>query len=95
MVSVCQQSLPPPGGYEILTHGRTELALVREALNVGPEDQSLWFYHQYLVGALIEPVGRGTIAPNLEAEERTTYLLRELENINDLPEAYGDLKLLI
>ncbi|KAH8156027.1 hypothetical protein CIB48_g12220 [Xylaria polymorpha] len=26
-----------------------ELSFVREALNVGPEDQSLWFYHSFLI----------------------------------------------
>lgn len=69
-----------------------ELALIREALNVGPEDQSLWYYHQYLVLGLVEPVGRQTIAPNLTAEERATYILREVENIKDLLEDYDDVK---
>ncbi|KAK0740313.1 hypothetical protein B0T18DRAFT_393161 [Schizothecium vesticola] len=71
-----------------------ELALIREALNVGPEDQSLWYYHQYLVLNLVTTAGRPTIAPALATEDRVTYLTRELVDIKDLLEDYVGVKLI-
>ncbi|KAK1830718.1 geranylgeranyl transferase type-2 subunit alpha [Podospora conica] len=71
-----------------------ELALIREALNVGPEDQSLWYYHQYLVLNLVTTAGRPTIAPALTLEDRVIYLTRELVDIKDLLEDYDDVKLI-
>ncbi|CAK7214851.1 Rab geranylgeranyltransferase [Sporothrix eucalyptigena] len=69
-----------------------ELSIIREALNVGPEDQSLWFYHQFLMLDLIEYTGRPTLVPHLTVEERMTYITRELEDIRDLLTDYDDVK---
>ncbi|KPM41198.1 hypothetical protein AK830_g5365 [Neonectria ditissima] len=69
-----------------------ELDLVREALNVGPEDQSLWFYHQYLILNLVEQTGLSSIAPKLTVDERKSYVLREIVDIKDLLEDYTDIK---
>jgi geranylgeranyl transferase type-2 subunit alpha len=66
--------------------------MVREALNVGPEDQSLWFYHQYLVHNIVEQPEGLTIAPSLTPEERTSYVSREIEEIVELLEDYDDIK---
>ncbi|KAK1975394.1 geranylgeranyl transferase type-2 subunit alpha [Colletotrichum cereale] len=68
-----------------------ELALVREALNVGPEDQSLWFYHHFLVQNMTESDGRSEIAPNLSREQKSSYVKREIEDIKDLLEDYDDI----
>lgn len=70
----------------------TELDLIREALNVGPEDQSLWYYHQFLILGLVEGDGRSSIAPHLSTEDRKSYILREIDDIKDLLEDYGDIK---
>lgn len=72
--------------------GTLELALVREALNVGPEDQSLWFYHQFLISNLVESPGPQTIAPALNEDERKAYIRQEIDEIKDLLEDYGDIK---
>lgn len=72
----------------------TELALIREALNVGPEDQSLWYYHQFLMLDLVEHVGRPTITASLTDEERASYFTQELVDIKDLLEDYDDCKLI-
>lgn len=72
----------------------SELALIREALNVGPEDQSLWYYHQFLILDLIEHVGRPTITTDLTDEERVSYITREIMDIKDLLEDYDDCKLI-
>ncbi|CAK7271784.1 Rab geranylgeranyltransferase [Sporothrix epigloea] len=69
-----------------------ELDTIREALNVGPEDQSLWFYHQFLMLNLIEYTGQPTIVPHLSLEERMPYIERELEDIRDLLTDYDDVK---
>ncbi|WYZ37608.1 hypothetical protein EsH8_II_001114 [Colletotrichum jinshuiense] len=68
-----------------------ELNLVREALNVGPEDQSLWFYHHFLIQNLTETDGRRKIAPNLSQEEKAAYVKREIDDVKDLLEDYDDI----
>ncbi|KAF9878493.1 geranylgeranyl transferase type-2 subunit alpha [Colletotrichum karsti] len=67
-----------------------ELNLVREALNVGPEDQSLWYYHQFLVLNLTESENGPKIAPNLSQKERAEYVKREIDDIKELAEDYDD-----
>nr|XP_036584108.1 Geranylgeranyl transferase type-2 subunit alpha [Colletotrichum truncatum]KAF6793497.1 Geranylgeranyl transferase type-2 subunit alpha [Colletotrichum truncatum] len=68
-----------------------ELNLVREALNVGPEDQSLWYYHQFLILDLTESDGRPKIAPNIPQEEKAAYVKREIDDIKELAEDYDDI----
>lgn len=61
-------------------------------LNVGPEDQSLWYYHQYLMLNVGEnPSGRA-IAPEMTVDERAECIAQEIENIKDLLEDYEDVK---
>ncbi|KAJ4257288.1 Rab geranylgeranyltransferase [Fusarium falciforme] len=69
-----------------------ELDLVRDALNVGPEDQSLWYYHQFLVLNLADPAGSRQIAPSLTVDQRKSYIDREVTDIKDLLEDYDDIK---
>lgn len=71
-----------------------ELELAREGLNVGPEDQSLWYYHQFLMDQITESKPPSLcIAPNLGTEERAALVRKELEEINELVEDYADVKL--
>ncbi|KFA64344.1 hypothetical protein S40285_02924 [Stachybotrys chlorohalonatus IBT 40285] len=69
-----------------------ELTQIRNALNVGPEDQSLWFYHQYLMLNLVEQPERLAIAPGLTQKEREAYVLQEIEDIKELLEDYTNIK---
>ncbi|KAJ2899345.1 uncharacterized protein MKZ38_003274 [Zalerion maritima] len=69
-----------------------ELDLVREALNVGPEDQSLWYYHQFLILNLINDVKQATIVPNITVEQKSEYVQREIDDIKDFLEDYDDIK---
>ncbi|KAJ9143366.1 Geranylgeranyl transferase type-2 subunit alpha [Pleurostoma richardsiae] len=71
-----------------------ELNLIRDALNVGPDDQSLWYYHQFLMLDLVEYAARPTVTPRFTLEERVTYLTRELEDMKDLLIDYDDCKLI-
>ena len=63
-----------------------------EGLNVGPEDQSLWFYHQYLMLNLTDLTGRQTITPNLSLEERVAFVKREIDVVKDLWDDYDLVK---
>ncbi|KAI0835768.1 prenyltransferase alpha subunit repeat protein [Hypoxylon sp. FL0890] len=69
-----------------------ELSIVWEALNVGPEDQSLWFYHSFLISHIVDHRNRQTIAPALTMEERIAYLRCEIDDIKDLLEDYPNIK---
>ncbi|KAK8040019.1 geranylgeranyl transferase type-2 subunit beta [Apiospora rasikravindrae] len=81
-----------------------ELELVREGLNVGPEDQSLWYYHQFLMdhitavgahaGAGEDKETKDLIAPNLSLADRREFVDREVTEIKDLLEDYDDVKLI-
>jgi geranylgeranyl transferase type-2 subunit alpha len=70
----------------------TELSLIRDALNVGPEDQSLWYYHQFLVLNILDRQPGGSITPNLPQGQRAQYVLREILDIRALLEDYDDIK---
>ncbi|KAG9257652.1 uncharacterized protein F5Z01DRAFT_408913 [Emericellopsis atlantica] len=69
-----------------------ELAFIRDGLNVGPEDQSLWFYHQFLASNIIDDACSQTIAPALSVDQRRSYIEREIDEIKDLLEDYTDVK---
>ncbi|KAI1104840.1 protein prenylyltransferase [Jackrogersella minutella] len=69
-----------------------ELAFIRDALNVGPEDQSLWYYHQYMVSHIVNYADSPTIAPALTVEERTAYVKEEIDQIKDMLEDYVDIQ---
>ncbi|KXX75003.1 Geranylgeranyl transferase type-2 subunit alpha [Madurella mycetomatis] len=71
-----------------------ELDQIREALNVGPEDQSLWYYHQFLMLNLVSLDGRPSFTPGLTVKDRVTYLTREIAEIKDLLEDYKDVQLI-
>ncbi|KAI1174260.1 hypothetical protein F4777DRAFT_395170 [Nemania sp. FL0916] len=69
-----------------------ELALVQDALNVGPEDQSLWYYHRFLMAQVAGAERSSTIAPNLTAAQKTAYLQQEIEFIKDLLQDFPEIK---
>lgn len=69
-----------------------ELTLVYDGLNVGPEDQSLWYYLQYLMLNVIDPQQTTCFTPNLAIEARAKYISLTIDNIRDLLEDYTDIK---
>ncbi|KAK3304188.1 uncharacterized protein B0T15DRAFT_485907 [Chaetomium strumarium] len=71
-----------------------ELSKIREALNVGPEDQSLWYYHQFLVLNLVYPDKHPVMTRGLTTQDRIAYLTREIDEIKDLLEDYTDVQLI-
>ena len=70
----------------------TELDLIQEALNVGPEDQSLWYYHRYLISQVVPSGKTPTITPNLTTEQKISRLEQQIEFIKDLLEDYEEIK---
>ncbi|PMB66334.1 Geranylgeranyl transferase type-2 subunit alpha [Beauveria bassiana] len=69
-----------------------ELDTVREGLNLGPEDQSLWYYHQFLMLEIIQDGDRDNIAPALTVSARVAYMKHEIYEIKDLLEDYINVK---
>ncbi|KAI0394608.1 protein prenylyltransferase [Xylariaceae sp. FL0594] len=72
---------------------KAELELIQDALNVGPEDQSLWYYHRFLMAQVFgSDDGMPTVAPNLKLDDRILYLQQQIEFIKDLLEDFPDIK---
>jgi geranylgeranyl transferase type-2 subunit alpha len=68
------------------------LATIHEALNVGPEDQSLWYYHQFLILNLTGQKPSLAITPRLTQADRIKYLAEEIDFTKDLLVDYDDIK---
>lgn len=64
-----------------------ELDFMQNAL-VDPWNQSAWFYHQYLMSAIVEKLW----VPDLTDEEIRGYLRQEMERIGEILEDVGDCK---
>ncbi|KAL1958141.1 hypothetical protein VTO42DRAFT_4996 [Malbranchea cinnamomea] len=68
-----------------------ELRLIHRAL-IDPYDQSLWFYHQYLMCTFDPTRAAESMAPNLKDAQRIEYLTREIDAIKEILEEEGDCK---
>lgn len=71
-----------------------ELQHISEAVNVGPDDQSLWYYHGLVMSHVANAAVHGddSIAPALTSNQRATRVKTEIENIKDLLSDYPDTK---
>lgn len=69
-----------------------ELNMIQEAL-IDPNDQSLWFYHQFLMYSLapLSPPN-SRILPSPTENDRVLYYTQELDRILDVLEDWGDSK---
>lgn len=73
-----------------------EFDLITEALYTDPYDQSLWFYHNYLMSTLV-PEAAGTdesslIVLDLTSQEITRHLEDQLTNLRDILDGTDDCK---
>ena len=68
-----------------------ELDFVREGLDVGPEDQSLWYYHRFLISQIVGDDDPQTAAL-MNLNEKAAYVRHEISEIKDLIDAYTDVK---
>lgn len=66
--------------------------MVDNGLNVGPEDQSLWYYHQYLIWSIAEQPANLLILPEMALDDRVNLIIREIDFIKDLLDDYKDVK---
>jgi geranylgeranyl transferase type-2 subunit alpha len=71
----------------------SELELICEAINTDPFDQSIWFYHQYLMST-ISPAcaSENLIVQDLTNGERQKYYEDEMEYIKEILEDETDCK---
>ena len=69
----------------------TELDLIHEAL-IDPRDQSLWFYHQFLMTTFHPDTSTDSIAPDLSMADRGRYLEEELEYVLEALDGAEDVK---
>ncbi|KAI4666760.1 uncharacterized protein J4E79_002800 [Alternaria viburni] len=71
----------------------SELALICEAINTDPFDQSIWFYHQYLLSILSPSCPPDAlVVRDLTNGERQKYYEHEMEYIREILEDEADCK---
>lgn len=68
-----------------------ELSIVREGLDVGPDDQRLWYYHRFLISQIVGDNDPQTAAP-MNLSEKAAYVRHEIDEIKDLLDDYKDVK---
>ncbi|RDA86273.1 hypothetical protein CP533_0419 [Ophiocordyceps camponoti-saundersi (nom. inval.)] len=70
-----------------------ELELVRGAINVGPDDQSPWYYHKFLMYNLTDGSSINQVVfSHLPKTDRKSYLLQEISNVQELTDDFADVK---
>lgn len=71
-----------------------EFDLITKAMwnDAYPYDQSVWFYHQFLMSTLTESVGHATITANFSREDRIEYIKQQLINLRDFLDGGEDCK---
>lgn len=71
----------------------SELELICEAINTDPFDQSIWFYHQYLMSTIAPSCApESLIVQDLTNSERQKYYEKEMEYIKEILEDETDCK---
>lgn len=80
------------GNQERRSFLEEELAFIHDALNVGPEDQSLWFYHQFLMASFTPGNEQYAIVTDFSTTEKIDHLAQEIAEIKELAEDYDDVK---
>jgi geranylgeranyl transferase type-2 subunit alpha len=69
-----------------------ELELIQRALYADSNDQSLWFYHQFLISSFDPNYIDGSIAPNLSSDERLEYVSQEYDKVLEMLDGADDCK---
>ena len=70
------------------------MTLIQEALYTDPYDQSIWFYHSFLITAFSASaaLSASSIAPNLTPSERATHLDAQVDVVREMLEGAEDCK---
>lgn len=81
-------------GFATCANISPEFELITRAMwnDAYPYDQSVWFYHQFLMSTLTESVAHATITPNFSREDRIEYIKQQLLNLRDFLEGGEDCK---
>lgn len=61
-----------------------ELELMHQALWTDPEDQSLWFYHHFLISTILSTDPEVTFTPDLGIEEREEVVRGQNEGLKEM-----------
>lgn len=71
-----------------------EFDLITKAMwnDAYPYDQSVWFYHQFLMSTLTESAGHAIITPDFSREDRIEYIKQQLVNLRDFLDGGEDCK---
>ena len=69
-----------------------EFDMMRNALWTDASDQSLWFYHQWLMLTLMSEDPEVTILPNFVAEQRREYVEAQVEELKEMLDGAEDCK---
>ena len=72
------------------TNPSLELELIQRGLWTDSNDQSLWFYHQYLMCTFDPECASKSMAPFLTTDEKLTYVTKELANLLDMLDGAED-----
>ena len=67
-----------------------ELELIERALWAGSEDQSLWFYHQYLMCTFDPKPTADSMVPDLTTAERSMYVRGEILKVREMLDGAED-----
>ena len=69
-----------------------EFDMMRNALWTDGNDQSLWFYHQWLMLTLMSSDPELTILPNFTIEQRHEYAVQQIDDLKEMLEGAEDCK---
>jgi len=70
-----------------------ELEFIMQALYTDPYDQSLWFYHQYLMATIsLTCPEKAKIVTDLTSKDREEYLETQIEMVKDMLDGTDDCK---
>lgn len=69
-----------------------EFDMMRNALWTDASDQSLWFYHQWLMLTLMSEDPKVTILPNFTVEQRRKYAEEQIEELKEMLDGAEDCK---
>ncbi|KAH8601905.1 geranylgeranyl transferase-like protein type II alpha subunit [Bisporella sp. PMI_857] len=71
-----------------------EFEFITEAIytDAYPYAQSVWFYHQFLMSTLIEPLGHAIITPSFTQNDRVQYISDQLNSLKEMLDGAEDCK---